>query len=281
MALICFASPKGGVGKTTLAANVASGLSRAGWTVIALDLDPQNSLRLHFGIALGDRNGFTHQLLQQSDWRASLRPTASGVALLAYGPTDMPNAMALAASVTHSPALLQGPISDMLANPQVCMVVDTPPGPSALLAALLPMTDLLLTVLQVDATSLSLIPAIESGVIYGAAGASREPARHTDQGFILNQFDPRTRLGSPIADAASRHLGTRLLGIVYRDEHVAEAVAAQKVLADYAPAAKATQDIGQVIRAIQFRLAQSQSKAPSQPGTMGQPANGWMVGSRA
>jgi cellulose biosynthesis protein BcsQ len=72
MVLICFASPKGGVGKTTLAANVASGLSRAGQKVIALDLDPQNTLRLHFGVALSDRNGFTHRLLQQSDWRASL-----------------------------------------------------------------------------------------------------------------------------------------------------------------------------------------------------------------
>jgi cellulose synthase operon protein YhjQ len=274
MALICFASPKGGVGKTTLAANVASGIARAGWKVIALDLDPQNTLRLHFGVALGDRNGFTHRLLQQSDWRASLNPTASGVALLAYGPTDMPSAMRLAATVTHSPALLHSPIRDILANPQVCLVVDTPPGPSALLAALLPMTDLLLTVLQVDATSLSLIPAIESGVVYGAAGTNRESARYADQGFILNQFDPRTRLGSPIADAASRHLGNRLLGIVYRDEHVTEAVAAQKVLADYAPAAKATQDIGQITRAILYRLAQSQ------PAAMNQPAKGWMVGAR-
>ena len=93
MALICFASPKGGVGKTTLAANVASGLSRAGQKVIALDLDPQNTLRLHFGVALGDKRGFTNGLIQQSDWRASLHQTASGVALLAYGSTDMPSEM--------------------------------------------------------------------------------------------------------------------------------------------------------------------------------------------
>ena len=273
MALICFASPKGGVGKTTLAANVASGLSRAGRKVIALDLDPQNALRLHFGVALGDRSGFTHQLLQQSDWRAALRPTATCVALLAYGHTDMPSAMTLAATVTHSPALLHGPVRDMLANPEVCLVVDTPPGPSALLAALLPMTDLLLTVLHVDATSVSLIPAIDSGDTYGGDGDSKS-VRHADQGFILNQFDPRTRLGGTIADAASRHLGARLLGIVYRDDHVSEAVAAQKVLADYAPAAKATQDIGQITRAILARLTQTQ------PTPASQPRKGWLFGAR-
>jgi cellulose synthase operon protein YhjQ len=277
MALICFASPKGGVGKTTLAANVASGLSRAGRKVIALDLDPQNALRLHFGVALGDRSGFTHQLLQQSDWRAALRPTATGVALLAYGHTDMPSAMTLAATVTHSPALLHGPVRDMLANPEVWLVVDTPPGPSALLAALLPMTDLLLTVLHVDATSVSLIPAIDSGDTYG--GGDTKSVRHADQGFILNQFDPRTRLGGTIADAASRHLGARLLGIVYRDDHVSEAVAAQKVLADYAPAAKATQDIGQITRAILARLTRSQP-TPAQPAPVSQPRKGWLFGAR-
>jgi cellulose synthase operon protein YhjQ len=265
MALICFASPKGGVGKTTLAANVASGLSRAGRKVIALDLDPQNALRLHFGVALGDPNGFTHHLLQRSDWRASLRPTASGVALLAYGPTDMPSAMALAATVTHSPALLHGPVRDMLTNSESYVVVDTPPGPSALLAALLPITDLLLTVLHVDATSVSLIPAIESGDVYGSRGTDPERG-HADQGFILNQFDPRSRLGGTIAQAASRRLGPRLLGTVYRDEHVSEAVAAQKVLADYAPAAKATQDIGQITQAILHRLSRSQAAPASPPG---------------
>ena len=108
----------------------------------------------------------------------ALRPTASGVALLAYGPTDMPSAMALAATVTQCPALLHRPVREMLANPQICLVVDTAPGPSPLLAALLPMTDLLLTVPQVDATSVSLIPALESGVIYGAANNDRNSAAH-------------------------------------------------------------------------------------------------------
>ena len=73
-------------------------------------------------------------------------------------------------------------------------------------------------------------------------------------GFILNQFDPRTRLGGVIADAASRHLGDRLLGTIYRDECVGEAVAAQKVVATYAPASKAGRDIAATSRAILTRL---------------------------
>ena len=46
MKVITVVSAKGGVGKTTLAANLASVLAARGRRVIALDLDPQNALRL-------------------------------------------------------------------------------------------------------------------------------------------------------------------------------------------------------------------------------------------
>jgi hypothetical protein len=48
MPLICVCSPKGGVGKTTLTANLAYALARSGSKVLALDFDVQNALRLHF-----------------------------------------------------------------------------------------------------------------------------------------------------------------------------------------------------------------------------------------
>ncbi|UWN51868.1 Septum site-determining protein MinD [Alcanivorax sp. ALC70] len=49
MALISVDSPKGGVGKTTCAANLAYGIRRLGYRVAVIDFDPQNALRLHFG----------------------------------------------------------------------------------------------------------------------------------------------------------------------------------------------------------------------------------------
>jgi cellulose synthase operon protein YhjQ len=260
MTLVCFVSPKGGVGKTTLAANVANELARRGQRVIALDIDPQNSLRLHFGVSLGDNEGFTRHLAERPDWRDHLRATPSGISLLPYGRSDMAEAIALTVALVEEPSLLQWPIDEMLANPDICVVVDTPPGPSSLLTALLPRTDLVVNVLLVDATSTSLIPSVESSSSY----ATREPG--SDVGFILNQFDPRTRLGGVIADAATQHLGDRLLGMVYRDEHVAEAVAARKLLADYAPASKANHDIAAISRAVQNRLRAASATNRVQPG---------------
>lgn len=247
MTLICFASPKGGVGKTTLAANTAYELARAGHRVIMLDVDPQNALRLHFGIALSDTAGFTHLLRQRPSWRRYLRETSVGVSLLPYGASTMDDAIALTVAVAQTEGLLQDAVDDILSTPDVCLVVDTPPGPSSLLAALLSRIDLLVTVLLIDATSISLLPTLENGGSYGVVP-------EVCMGFILNQFDPRTRLGGVIADAATRHLGDRLLGTIYRDESVGEAIAAQKVLAQYAPGSKASQDIAAASRAILSRL---------------------------
>lgn len=254
--LICFASPKGGVGKTTLAANVAHELARAGREVVALDLDPQNALRLPFGVALDDRLAFTALLPARPDWRRCLRMTASGVGLLAHGQCDMAAAVALAASVGAEPDLLAAPLRDLLSRPGLVVVADTMPGPSPLLAAVLPLADLVVTVLLGDAGSVSLIPAVESGASYGVIAQPGAAAARLV--YVLNQFDPRTRLGPPIAEAVGRHLGRRLLGRVYRDENVAEALAAQKPVADYAPSSKAAQDIAALAAAVSAWLAARQ-----------------------
>ena len=48
MPAISVCSPKGGVGKTTVVANLAYAFSRAGTKVVVIDFDPQNALRLYF-----------------------------------------------------------------------------------------------------------------------------------------------------------------------------------------------------------------------------------------
>lgn len=52
MPVISVCSPKGGVGKTTVVANLAYAFSRAGTKVVVIDFDPQNALRLYFGMSL-------------------------------------------------------------------------------------------------------------------------------------------------------------------------------------------------------------------------------------
>lgn len=251
MPLIAFGSPKGGVGKTTITAAVAANLAQSGLRVIALDLDPQNALRLHFGMQLHDAAGFAPVLAQPYGGQVPLqflRQTPYGVSVLPFGQTDAAQALAIADSLRHNPRPLRALLETLLADPGVFVVADSPPGPSAALSALLPYADMLVCVLLADATSVSLIPSIDSG---RAFGAGTELARESGRlRFVLNQLDPASRLNRASAEAVRPYLGPRLLGEVRRDEMVAEAVAGQCPLPFFAPGSPAATDLAAIARNI-------------------------------
>jgi cellulose synthase operon protein YhjQ len=252
MPLVCIASPKGGVGKTTLAANLAHALHRAGRPVLAVDFDPQNALRLHFGVAVTDRAGYAPEVPRRADWRQFVRHTPSGVQLLPFGALDQRDALALATAVAQDPELIAGPMRAILSDPALVVVADTPPGPSGALSALTPMADVVAAVLQAEAISAALLPEITSGRFLGGGTLAQLFAMR--QRVVLNAVDLNSRLSRASADAVARHLGARLLGAVSRDELVAEALATQRLVQDHAPDCQAADDIRALARALEAAL---------------------------
>lgn len=251
MPLIVFGSPKGGVGKTSVAANVAASLAQLGLRTLTLDLDPQNALRLHFGVALQDGAGFAGALSGATPGvplTAFVRQTQWGVGLLPFGQVDTAAAAAVADTLARSPEAFTGFLQQMLADPGLMVVIDTPPGPSSALTAILPYTDLLVCVLLTDAVSAALLPSVEAGRAFGPGtqhGADGGRLR-----YVLNQFEPYSRLSRSTAEALRPYLGPRLLGEIRRDEMVAEAAAGQCPLPYFAPHSLAAGDIAQIARQI-------------------------------
>jgi MinD-like ATPase involved in chromosome partitioning or flagellar assembly len=92
-------------------------------------------------------------------------------------------------------------------------------------------------------------------------------------GFVVNQIDMRSRLSRAAAEAAERHLGERLLGRVYRDEHVPEALARQSSVADYAPASKAAQDMTAIALKIVAAVAPAPDATENEPADAVERAN--------
>jgi len=244
MTLICFASPKGGVGKTMLAANLAGQLVRAGVRqVMALDLDPQDTMRLHFGISLGQRHGVMARLDRPSEWSEAVVNSRSGVMVMPYGAASFESVLEHNALLAARPELLWAPLRQLTADPATVVIVDTAPGPSPALAAILPEADTVVSVLNADAASLALLKDVKTGACYGvpqALASGRGRPRHR---VIVNQFDPLSRLATSVMQGITSVLATELLGIVYRDEHVAEALIAQKLVGDYAPFSRAAADL--------------------------------------
>ncbi|WP_376090934.1 cellulose synthase operon protein YhjQ/BcsQ [Roseomonas sp. CCTCC AB2023176] len=261
MSLICFASPKGGVGKTTLAANVADGLQRLGHRVLAIDLDPQNALRLHFGVSLMDRTGLMAELTAKPDWHDHLRQTESGVQLIAHGALDLRGALSLAASLDADADLLAGPVRQMLSDPGLVVVADLPPGPSQALAILAPMATMVIGILQAEAISAALVPEIESGRFLGTGTMAALLAGRLR--VVLNSVDLNSRLSRASAEAVARHLGFRMLGAISREETVAEALACQRLLLEHAPDSRAASDLREVARLVASALPPPAMPAPA------------------
>ncbi|GBR34910.1 cellulose synthase operon protein YhjQ/BcsQ [Kozakia baliensis] len=244
MPLICLASPKGGVGKSMLAANIAGQLIQLGiQQIIVIDLDPQNTLRLHFGIPLAQRNGIMAQIESPERWSKMAVRSASGVFVMPYGTMSFEDNLHLASSLATRPELLAHPLQFLASDPLTAVIVDTAPGPSTSLAAVLPVTDLLISVLAPDAASLVLMSEIKSGECYGYPANTTRQQKTLKHGVIVNQVDPLNRLAMTLVQNISSAFSSDLLGVVYRDEHVTEALAAQHLVHDYAPLSRAAADL--------------------------------------
>ncbi|MCW8085680.1 cellulose synthase operon protein YhjQ/BcsQ [Sabulicella glaciei] len=228
MPLICLSSPKGGVGKTTLTAHLAAILAARGHPVIALDLDPQNALRLHLGLPFNEEGGLFSE--PPRPWRDAVRNTAWGARVLPHGSLDPRKVMRLQAGLLDAPDRVAGPVGEMLSQPGTVVIVDCPPGPSAGLSALVPLADLLLVVLMADAGSAAMLPLVASGRVLGHGTLSSRLSAKV--AVALNQVALDQPLSKAVMEAASRTLGDRLIGAVAQDETLGEALAQKRLLLD-------------------------------------------------
>ena len=256
-----------------MAANVARELSRGAARVIAVDLDPQNALGMHFGLDLRDAFGFLATLRYAADpraaWRAALRSSPSGVSFLPYGQLGMDGANAAEAALAERPEMLSSAMADMLSVAGVTVVADLPAGPSQALSAVLRHADLVVTPILPSPASVAQVPALEAGRFAGlGAPGGLEPARLR---FVINQWGAPGRLAGAIAQGAVQQLAARLLGAVRYDEAVPDACAAQRLVGDFAPASTAAQDLAGLTAAITAEIAAQ--RAAAQP-TAGRPTAG-------
>ncbi|MFC7735750.1 cellulose synthase operon protein YhjQ/BcsQ [Roseomonas sp. GCM10028921] len=251
MPLIGFSSPKGGVGKTTMAANIGALLAARGHDVLALDLDPQNALRLHLGLPLRDTDGFLAAIGAGTNWRQAVRETPYGVSLLPHGNMEPAQVLELSHLLAKRPELLADRVREMLADPARIVLLDSAPGPSAPFSALLPMLDLCVTVLLADAGSAPLVPQVAEGSVFGPGTLAARASERTL--LVLNQVE----IGSPLSEAvlgcAQAALGGRLIGIVARDAGVSEAMADRRLAVEI-PGCRAAEDLAIVAEALVTRL---------------------------
>lgn len=224
MNLIVFSSPKGGVGKTTLAAHVAAELATCR-DVLLVTLDAGHDLAFHFHGADADLAGDRFHRIPATAvelWAAAERVAASlRVAALSSPTEDAPSA-------AEAQTLIE-----MLGSEGPLVVVDAPMADLARARAMAGETGLLIYVLGADAACLAAVPAAEAPA----------PVNDGQTAFCLNLIDPRRALCRDVEAMAIQALGERLVARIRFDAHVPEAAAAGRLVREHAPASQASRDL--------------------------------------
>lgn len=240
MRVVAVISPKGGVGKTTVTANLAATLARLGSRITVLDLDPQNAMRLHFGMAHDDPAGIVQPSLAGTGWREVMYESAYGVDFLPYGCVHENQRTTFEQQIKNDPHWLSSHLDGLNLGRDDVVLIDTPPGPTVYLQQVLQTASMALIVLKPDAASYSTVPSIESLIEYYCAGR-KDFLGHC---YVLNQMDAAKQLSRDVYEMLRSTLGSRLIpGTIHRDEAVCEALACQMPMSYYSEHSSAAHDM--------------------------------------
>jgi cellulose synthase operon protein YhjQ len=231
---VAFVSPVSDVGRTSLVANVADAIARAGQRTLAIDLDPADQLGRLFGVpsrfvfAAASLVELHHQL-------GSLRASASAVCL----PFGTPPRDVLARvndAIETDSAWLDAKLSVFAAAGSCVAVCDTTATATPFLRAALRSADELVVVIRPADTLASTLQSTES--FFDANGLRGRAV------YLLNGFDARRAVDREQRAALRGVLGGRLLPFaIQEDRGFSDAMAQGALLIRAAPSSQAVADI--------------------------------------
>ncbi|MHA4975149.1 cellulose synthase operon protein YhjQ [Pseudomonas sp. NFR09] len=217
--VVVLVSVKGGVGRSTLAAAIASGLQRQGRPALALDLDPQNALRHHLCLGL-DMPGVGATSLLNESWAALPERGFAGCRLVAFGATDHEQQHSLNRWLGQDSEWLSKRLSGLRLSGQDTVIIDVPAGNTVYLSQALSVADAVLVVVQPDVASFSTLDQMDS-LLAPHLKRAKPPQRF----YVINQLDGAHRFSLDMAEVFKTRLGAALLGTVHRDPAFSEAQA--------------------------------------------------------
>lgn len=217
--IVALVSSRGGVGRTTLCAALASRLNQAGGRTLAIDLDPQNALHHHLKLEAGVTQ-IGSAGLQEKVWNDGWQQGLAEVRLLPYGVPGEDERCTLERNLRDDRHWLARQLARMALDEQDVVILDTPGGRSVYLEQALDVADQVLVVTTADAASFITLDQMDRALDV----ANARPA-YSHINYVVNQFDANREFSRDMLEVLKRRLGTQLLSVIARDERFGEALA--------------------------------------------------------
>ncbi|MCM2377822.1 cellulose biosynthesis protein BcsQ [Pseudomonas marginalis] len=246
--IVVVVSVKGGVGRSTLTAALASGLQRQGRPALALDLDPQNALRHHLCLGL-DIPGIGATSLLNESWGGLPERGFAGCRLLTFGNTDHEQQKSLNRWLGQDAEWLGKRLDGLKLNGQDTVIIDVPAGNTPYLSQAMSVADAVLVVVQADVASFGALAQMDA-ILAPYLARAKPPQRF----YVINQLDATHRFSLDMAEVFKTRLGNALLGTVHRDPAFSEAQAYGRDPLDPTVNSIGCQDVHTLCRALLERL---------------------------
>jgi cellulose synthase operon protein YhjQ len=251
MKIIAVVSGKGGVGKTTICANLSVALRRQGHTVLSVDMDPQNGLGLHFGLSTDYINGISRATLSSVDWRAAMCQSEQGGMILPYGLINDGDRTIFERKLVDEPGYLLEQLQLLKLPEDSYVILDTPPGASVYQQQAFAACDVVVLTLLADVASFATATKYIKKIEIECADRSDFMGHMV----VINQVDRSRQLNSDLTDLMRESMDSQYFSIIHQDQSIPEAVAWGQVVIDYDPDCSGTRDIANVVETLKELMA--------------------------
>jgi len=240
--VLVVANQKGGVGKTTSAVNIASGLAQGGLRVLLVDLDPQGNASTALGIDHPSGTPGTYETLVEGRPMADVVTPSpeSGSIDVVPATIDLAGAEIELVSMVARESRLRKSLHALLEARSAAgdrydyVLIDCPPSLGLLTVNAMVAADELLIPIQAEYYALEGLGQLLSNIELIRAHLNPDLAVST---ILLTMYDARTRLAAQVADEVRQHFGDLVLRTtIPRSVRISEAPSHGKTVVAYDPA---------------------------------------------
>jgi chromosome partitioning protein len=209
--IVAVVNQKGGVGKTTTAVNLATGLALAERRTLLVDLDPQGNATTGLGIdKAGLERTIYHVLLEGAAITDVVRPSLLPFLHLVPSDIDLVGAEIELVSQEHREGRLKSALAAIVGDYDY-VIIDCPPSLGLLTLNALAAADSALVPLQCEYYAMEGLAHIIKTI---SLVRERLNPHLKVEGVVLTMFDGRTSLAAQVRAEAQQHLGKQVMTTV-------------------------------------------------------------------